>query len=47
MPSEEMTKKMGENGWGVLDFDDLEKTLANRLTDGELGAILACIKLGS
>lgn len=29
--------------WSHLDFVDIEKNLANKLTDGDLGALLACI----
>lgn len=30
-------------GWEILDFVDVEKSLACRLTDNDLGAMLACI----
>lgn len=32
-----------EGQWGILDFADIEKSLASRLTDDDIGAILVCI----
>lgn len=29
--------------WGTLDFVDIEKSLASKLTDDDIGAILLCI----
>ena len=29
--------------WGTLDFVDVEKSLASKLTDDDIGAILLCI----
>ena len=42
------SKKMGgkqrsEKQWGVLDFVEIEKSLARELTDDDIGSILACI----
>ena len=33
--------------WSVLDFGAVEQSLTERLTDDEVGAILACIGAGS
>lgn len=32
-----------DNGWGTLDFIDIGHTLASKLNDADLGAMLACI----
>ena len=42
----EVGRQIGEyynGGWDILDFIDLEKSLAARLTDEDLGAALKCI----
>lgn len=36
-------KEYYEKKWEVLDFADIEKALAVRLTDDDVGAVLVCI----